>query len=138
MTDRMKSGASASDNSPCAMVVPPGSSSFARFWSTWIHCSSHVASANWLIRSCETSIQSLAPISVPRADLISLKSLNIRMLVTWSDLHFGDGVGNDELGIRYGHNFGDADIRRGFQQSRFTIGESDDSHIRHDQTYWSC
>src|SRR5260370_35394572 len=124
----MKSGASASDNSPWAMVVPPGNSFFARSWSTWIHCSSHVASANWLIRSCETSIQSLAPISVPRADLISLKSLNIRMLVTWSDLHFGDGVGNDELGIRYGHNFGEAGIRRGFQHSRVTIGESDANH----------
>src|SRR5258708_38052650 len=107
----MKSGASASDNSPCAMVVPPGNSFFARSWSTWIHCSSQVASANWLIRSCETSIQSLAPISVPRADLISLKSLNIRMLVTWSDIHFGDGVGIDELAVRYCHNIADADMR---------------------------
>src|SRR5216683_5702034 len=112
----MKSGASASDNSPWAMVVPPGNSFFARSWSTWIHCSSQVASAKRLIRSCETSIQSLAPISVPTADLISLKSLNIRMCVTWSDLHFGDGVGNDEIRFRYGHNLGDADARRGFQQ----------------------
>src|SRR5438874_1804662 len=107
----MKSGASASDNSPWAMVVPPGNSFFARSWSTWIHCSSHVASAKWL---------------------------NIRMFVTWSDLHFGHVVGNDELGVRYGHDFGDADIRRGFQQRRFTIGESDDSHIRHDQTHRPC
>src|SRR5437762_10740135 len=134
----MKSGASASDNSPWAMVVPPGNSFFARSWSTWIHCSSHVASANWLIRSCETSIQSLAPISVPRADLISLKSLNIRMFVTWSDLHFGDGVGNDEFGIRYGHDLGDADTRRGFQQGRSTLGKSDDGHVSHDQTYRPC
>jgi hypothetical protein len=27
------------------MVLPPGSSFFARSWSTWIHCSSQVASA---------------------------------------------------------------------------------------------
>src|SRR5712671_4621455 len=101
----MKSGASASDSSPWAMVVPPGNSFFARSWSTWIHCSSQVASANWLILSCETSIQSLAPISVPRADLISSKSLNIRIFVTWSDLHFGDGVGDHELGFRHGQNF---------------------------------
>src|SRR5712671_5027611 len=101
----MKSGASASDNSPWAMVVPPGNSFFARSWSTWIHCSSQVASANWLIRSCETSIQSLAPISVPTADLNSLKSLNIRTFVTWSDLHFRDYVGDHELGFRHGQNF---------------------------------
>src|SRR5437868_15244317 len=122
----MNSGASASDNSPWAMVVPPGNSFFARSWSTWIHCSSHVASANWLIRSCETSIQSLAPISVPRADLISLKSPNIRMFVTWSDLHFGDGIGNDELGVRYGHDFCDADFRRVLYTRCFTIWISDD------------
>src|SRR5437899_1053266 len=107
-------------HSPWAMVVPPGNSLFARSWSTWIHCSSQDASANWLIRSCETSIQSLAPISMPMADLTSLKSLNIRMFVTWSDLHFGDGVGNNELGVRYGHDLGDADVRCGFQQRRFT------------------
>src|SRR4051812_2341718 len=134
----MKSGASASDNNPWAMVAPPGNSFFARSWSTWIHCSSQVASANWSIRSCETSIQSLAPISVPTADLISLKSLNIRMFVTWSDLHFGHVVGNDELGVRYGHDLGDADIRRGFQQGRLAVGKSDDSHIRHDQAHRPC
>src|SRR5439155_22268651 len=102
MSDRMKSGASESDNSPWAMVVPPGNSFFARSWSTWIHCSSQVASANWLIRSCETSIQSLAPISVPSADLMSLKSMNIRMTVTWSVLHFGDVMGTDEYCVGYG------------------------------------
>src|SRR6476646_2622766 len=112
----MKWGARASDNSPWAMVVPPGSSCLARSWSTWIHCSSQVASANRLIRSCETSIQSLTPISVPTADLISLKSLNIRMPCTWSDLHFRDGVGNDEFGFRYRHDLGDTNTRRGFQQ----------------------
>src|SRR5258707_9632747 len=32
-----------SDRSPWAMVMPPGSSFFARSWSTWIHCSSQVA-----------------------------------------------------------------------------------------------
>src|SRR5439155_9977690 len=134
----MKSGASASDNNPWAMVVPPGNSFFARSWSTWIHCSSHVASANWLIRSCEISIQSLTPISEPTADLVSLKSLNIRMFVAWSDLHFGDGVGNDEFGFRYGHDLRDADTRCRFQQGRSTLGETDHSHISHDQTHRSC
>src|SRR5438309_6260369 len=129
----MKSGASASDNSPWAMVVPPGSSFLARSWSTWIHCSSQVASANWLMRSCVTSTQSLTPISVPTADLISLKPLNIRMFVTWSDLHFPDGVGNDELCFRDRHDLADADTRCSFQQGRSTLGESDDSHVRHDQ-----
>src|SRR3977135_2339318 len=100
----MKSGASASDKSPWAIVVPPGNSFFARSWSTWIHCSSQVASAKRLIRSCETSIQSLAPISGPTAELISLKSLNIRMSVTCSDLHFQDLVGNDEFGFRDRHH----------------------------------
>src|SRR5882757_9264911 len=117
------------------MVVPPGNSFFARSWSTWIHCSLHVASANWLILSCDTSIQSLAPISVPRADLISSKSLNIRIFVTRSDLHFRDSVGDQELGVRYGHDLGDADTGRGLQQGRLAVQENDDSHIRHDQTY---
>src|SRR5712671_3305905 len=131
----MKSGASASDNSPWAMVVPPGNSFFARSGSTWIHCSSHVASANWLILSCETSIQSLVPISVPRADLISLKSLNIRTFATSSDIHFRDDVGDQEFGFGYRQNFGDADAWRGFQQGRLPVRKSNDSHIRHDQTH---
>src|SRR4051794_39687023 len=131
----MKSGASASDNSPWAMVVPPGNSFFARAWSIWIHCSSQVASANWLIRSCETSTQWLVPISVPRADLMSLKSLNIRMCITLSDRHFRDDVGDQEFGVSYGHNFGDADPRRGFQQGRSSIGKSDNGHIRDDEAH---
>lgn len=76
---------------------------------------------------------------VARADLGAEGGFNFvevaRMFVTWSDLHFGDGVGNDEFGVRYGNDLGDADIRRGFQQRRFTLGESDDSHVRHDQTH---
>src|SRR4051812_49519507 len=110
----MKSGASASDNNPWAMVAPPGNSFFARAWSTWIHCSSQVASANWLIRCCVTSIQSLAPISVPTADLISVKSLKIRMFLA-SKFHFRDPVGNGEFGFRDRHDLADTDARRGFQ-----------------------
>src|SRR4029078_6290204 len=120
------------------MVVPPGSSFFARSWSTWIHCSSQVASANWLIRSCETSIQSLTPISVPTADLISLKSLKIRMMVAWSDFHFRDRVGDGELRFCHGHDFGDADTRRRFQQDRLAVGEHDDSHVSHDHAHRPC
>src|ERR1700750_1212013 len=134
----MKSGASASDNSPWAMVVPLGNSFFARSWSTWIHCSSQVASANRLIRSCETSSQSLAPTSVPMADLIWLKSLNIRILRTSSDPHFRDDVGNDEIGARHGDDLADADTRCRFQQGRSTFREGDDSHVRHHQTHRSC
>src|SRR5882724_12222493 len=133
----MKSGASASDSSPWAMVVPPGNSFFARSWSTWIHCSSQVASAKRLMRSWVTSIQSLAPISVPTADLISLKSLNIRMLITCSELHFRDDVGNDEFGVRNRHHFADADARCGFQQGRLAVGEGDDRHVGHDQIHGS-
>src|SRR3954451_7494455 len=131
----MKSGASARDNSPWAMVVPPGISFRARSWSTWIHCSSQVASANLLIRSCVTSIQSLAPISVPTADLISLKSPNIRMSITWSDDHFRDMVWNDEVGVRHRHDFADRDARRGLKQRRLAAGKADHRHVGDDQAH---
>src|SRR4030095_15200933 len=49
---------------PCAIVVPNGPA-FARSGSTWIHWWSPVASANWSIRFCVTSIQSLTSASPP-------------------------------------------------------------------------
>src|SRR6476646_11294398 len=131
----MKWGARASDNSPWAMVVPPGNSFLARSWSTWIHCSSQVASAKRLMRSCVTSSQSLTPISVPIADLNSLKSLNIRIVSPRSDLHFRNHVGNDELGFRDRHDLGDADTGRGLQQGRLAVGEGDDPNLGHDQVH---
>src|SRR4051812_23965057 len=124
----MNSGASASDSRPWAMVVPPGSSLRARSWSTWIHCSSQVASANWLMRCCVTSTQSLAPISVPTADLISLKSLNIRMPMA-SELHFRDVVGDEEFGVGDGDDLADADAGRGFHEGRAPVGEGENGHV---------
>src|SRR5260370_42169435 len=119
----MNRGASAIDNSPWAMVVPPGSSFVARSWSTWIHCSSQVASAKRLMRSWVTSIQSLAPISVPTADLIWFKSLNIRMSVTCSDLHFRDLVGKEEFGFPDTNHLAYTDARRGLQTGAIAVGE---------------
>src|ERR1043165_6300684 len=75
----MNSGARASVRIPCAIVVWPGSSRFARSTSTWIHWSSPVASAKRLICSWVTCCQSLTPISVPTADLSSSKSLKTRI-----------------------------------------------------------
>src|SRR5260370_4040217 len=81
------------------------------------------------MRSCVTSTQSLMPIAVPTADLISLKSLNIRMSVTCSDLHFRALVGNDPFGFRYRHHLADADAGRGLQQGAIAVGEPDDGHV---------
>src|SRR6266850_7236355 len=47
------------------MVVPNGDSRRARSTSTWIHWWSPVASANWSMRSCVTSSQSLTTTSCP-------------------------------------------------------------------------
>jgi hypothetical protein len=66
------------------------------------------------------------------------KAAQPRALVTCSNRHFPDGVGNDQFGFRDRHDLADADIRCGFQERRFTLGESDDSHVRHDQTYRPC
>src|SRR3954466_7746953 len=129
----MNIGVRLNDNRPCAMVLPPGISAFARSWSTWIHCSSQVASANWLIRSCVTSIQSLTPISVPTADLMSVKSSNTRMAATLSELHFRNVVGNEEAGLCHRHNLADADTRRGFKQCGPAAGKADYRHVGHDK-----
>jgi hypothetical protein len=49
MIMRMNIGISESVSNPCAIVLLPGSSRAARSSSTWIHCSSPVASANVLM-----------------------------------------------------------------------------------------
>src|SRR5215475_889837 len=120
------------------MVVPPGSSFLARAWSTWIHCSSQVASAKRLMRSCVISTHSLTPISVPTEDLISLKSLKTRMFVTSSDPHFRDRVENDKLGFRDRQNLGDADAGGSFQQGRPAVDKADHRHVGHHETDRSC
>src|SRR6478752_1655164 len=131
----MNIGASARDSMPWAMVVPPGISVLARSRSTWIHCSSQVASANLLMRSCVTSIQSLTPTSVPTAALSSSNPLSTRMSVDppWSELHFRDIVRNRELGFRYGKHLGDFQAGRRFHERGFAAGKGDHGHIRHDE-----
>src|SRR5258705_10294717 len=79
----MNIGVRLNDSRPCAMVLPPGISASARSWSTWIHCSSQVASANLLMRSCVTSIQSLTPTTVPTAAFSSSNPLKIRMALSF-------------------------------------------------------
>src|SRR5580692_2766563 len=136
MTDRMNMGARLSERSPCAMVLPPGSECFARSWSTWIHCSSQVASANLLMRSWVTSIQSLTPTSVPTADLISSNPLNTRMYASSgsaSDLHFRDFVRDSELGRRHRDHLRDADARRGFHQRKLAALKAHHCHVGDDQ-----
>src|SRR5260221_5755091 len=142
MTERMNVGARLSESSPWAMVLPPGSSCLARSWSTWIHCSSQVASANLLMRSWVISIHSLAPTSVPAAALISSNPLNIRMVTYsgWlsrrvSDFHFRNLVRNGELGFRDSHHLRDADARRRLQQRDSAGVAADYRHLRHDQIH---
>src|SRR5436190_5083102 len=105
----MNIGVRLSDNRPCAMVLPPGISALARSWLTWIHCSSQVASANLLMRSCVTSIQSLTPTSVPTAAFSSSNPLNIRIVLglVFSELHFRNLVRNGELGLCHRQDLGD-------------------------------
>src|SRR5579863_8022714 len=136
MTDRINMGARLSERSPCAMVLPPGNNCFARSWSTWIHCSSQVASANLSMRSWVISIQSLVPTSVPTADLISSKPLNTRMYASsgsTSDLHFRDFVRDSEFGCRYRDHLCDADARRGFHQRNLTTLKAHHRHVGDDQ-----
>ena len=57
------------------MVVPNGPCA-ARSGSVWIHWWSPVASANVLIRSCDTSNQSLSPTWLPIAALSSSSESN--------------------------------------------------------------
>src|SRR5260221_5418511 len=113
----MNIGARLSDKRPWAMVLPPGSSFFARSWSTWIHCSSQVACAKRLMRSWVTSIHSLAPTSVPIAALNSLKSLKMRIArpraLVGSDFHLGNVGWDEQVRFRYCHDLGDGDARRG-------------------------
>src|SRR5437762_13155944 len=130
----MNIGARLSDKSPWAMVMPPGSSFFARSWSTWIHCSSQVACAKRLMRSWVTSIHSLAPTSLPTAALNSLKSLKMRMSDPrtgrcGSDLHFRNLGWNEQIRFRHGHYLGHGDARRGLLQCYPSAGKADDRHI---------
>src|SRR6476619_2486200 len=125
MISRMSVGISESESSPCAIVVPPGDSRAARSVSTWIHCSSPVASANLLMRSWVISIQSLMPTSVSTAPLRSLKSLNTRIsLLLWSDsqtsqesnCHFRHRGRDDKFGLSIGDHVRDVDARCRFRQ----------------------
>src|ERR1700751_193601 len=137
----MNMGARLRESSPWAIVLPPGSSCFARSSSTWIHCSSQVASANLVMRSCVISIQSLAPTSVPIAALISSKPLNIRMVIcsgsrVASDLHFRNLVRYRQLGLRHRKHFRDADAGRGFDQRDLAADKADDRHVGDDKIDW--
>src|SRR5579883_2002818 len=111
------------------MVLPPGISRAARSGSTWIHCSSPVASANLLIRSWVISSHSLTPTSVPTADLSSFKSENTRMrrlrLSLRSELHFWNVVRDIQLGLGVGPDVGNADARRALQKRRTTVCKPD-------------
>src|SRR5262249_39265286 len=134
ITSRMNIGARLSESSPCAMVLPPGSSRSARSGSTWIHCSSQVASAKRSIRSCVISIHSLAPISWPTADLISSNPSKIRIscarrLSRVLDLHLRDGLRNRKVRLRYGHHLRDADARRGLHQRDPAADETEDGKL---------
>src|ERR1700688_2784353 len=116
------------------MVTPPGSSFFARSWSTWIHCSSQVACANRLMRSWVTSIHSLAPTSVPTAALNSLKSLKMRIAgprtyFVGSDFHFRNVGWNEQIRLRYRHHLGNGDTRRCLPKRYPSTGKADYRHV---------
>src|SRR3954449_6630578 len=130
----MNMGVKLSDNRPCAIVLPRGISALARSWSTWIHCLSQVASANLLMRSCVTSIQSLTPTSVPTAAFSSSNPLNIRMTprLAFLKLHFRNLVRNREFGLSHRQHLGDGDAGRRLLQRCSAAGKGDDRHIRDD------
>src|ERR1700754_4467890 len=117
------------------MVLPPGISVMARSWSTWIHCSSQVASANLLMRFCVTSIQSLTPASVPTAAFSSSNPLNTRMAtrLVFLKLHFRNLVRNGELGLGHCQHLGDGDAGRRLLQRRLAAGKGYHRHIGHDE-----
>ena len=118
------------------MVLPPGISAFARSWSTWIHCSSQVASANLLMRSCVTSIQSLTPISVPTAALSSSNPLNIRMAsirVRVQSFISGTLSGTASSASVTARTSATRDAGRRLQQRRLAAGKGDDRHFGHDE-----
>src|SRR5436190_20457681 len=120
----MNIGVRLSDNRPCAMVLPPGISALARSWSTWIHCSSQVASANLLMRSCVTSIQSLMPTSAPTAAFSSANPLNSRMVprLLFSKLHSRNLVRHGELPLGHRQHLGDGHAGRGLLPRCFAAG----------------
>ena len=88
-----------------------------------------VASANLLMRSCVTSIQSLTPTSVPTAALSRMVSIHVRVL----EFHLWDLVRNGEIGLSYRQNLGNGHARRGLLQGRLAAGKNDDRKFGHDE-----
>src|SRR5271157_2734799 len=131
---RMNIGIRDSESRPCAMVLPPGISRAARSGSTWIHCSSPVASANLSMRSWLISSQSLTPTSAPTADLISLKSEKpriprLRPCLLHSNFHFRNSVRNIEFGLGIGPDVGKAYAGRALQKGCAAIQKADHRQV---------